>query len=58
MLDVIRFLEKLADRLDDWAEESLRGGWSTHQVRRNREAADECRREAAKVRREQRERVI
>ena len=46
----IRFLEDLANRLDQWAEQSKRGGWSTHQVAANAEAANDCRRQAAKLR--------
>jgi len=48
--DVISFLEGLADTLDEWAERSIRGGWSTHQVEANRAAANECRRMAAQLR--------
>lgn len=44
------YLEALADRLDGWAKESLRGGWSTHQVKANRSAANDCRRMAAHCR--------
>lgn len=43
------FLGALADELDEWAQESLDGGWSTHQVKRNRSAADKARRKAAAV---------
>jgi hypothetical protein len=43
----IAFLERLADELDDWARESRQCGWSTHQVERNQHEANECRREAA-----------
>jgi hypothetical protein len=46
----IQFLSSLADKLDGWAETSLSGGWSTHQVEANRSAADDCRREAARLR--------
>lgn len=48
----IAFLEGLADRLDRWAEESMGYGWSTHQVSANREAANDCRRQAARLRAE------
>jgi hypothetical protein len=48
--DTVLFLEALADRLDRWAAESRAGGWSTHQVEANIRTADECRREAAKLR--------
>lgn len=44
------FLDRLADRLDSWAAESRSGGWSTHQVAANLETANECRREAARLR--------
>ena len=40
-----------ADRLDQWAEESRRGGWSTHQVDPMRAKADQLRREASHLRR-------
>lgn len=46
----IRFLNQLADKLDGWATESRSGGWSTHQVAANRDAADDCRRRAAELR--------
>jgi 3-methyladenine DNA glycosylase AlkC len=50
-VDVIEFLENAANQLDGWAAESQSGGWSTHQVERNRRLADECRRMAAGLRR-------
>lgn len=43
------FLEGMAVRLDNWAEQSKTGGWSTHQVEANRNAADDCRRMAATI---------
>lgn len=43
----IGFLNELADRLDSWASESMKYGWSTHQVKANTKAADDCRRRAA-----------
>lgn len=46
------FLEELASKLDKWADESIAGGWSTHQVEANRKAADDCRRQASMLRRE------
>ena len=49
---VIAFLFDAADELDRWADESVPGGWSTHQVQRNRELADKCRRHAASLRHE------
>lgn len=47
--ETIDFLNELANRLENWANESRTGGWSTHQVDANRKAADDCRREAARV---------
>lgn len=44
---LIEFLTLAADKLDDWAEDSRTGGWSTHQVEGNRALADACRRQAA-----------
>ena len=43
-------LDRFAARCDAWADESERGGWSTHQVKANRAMADECRRRAAGIR--------
>jgi hypothetical protein len=40
-----------ANQLDDWAGESERGGWSTHQVDPMRAKADQLRREATELRR-------
>lgn len=48
--ELIRFLENSASLLDRWAEESLRGGWSTHQVEPNRGLANDMRRMASRVR--------
>ena len=42
--------DALADKLDGWAEASRRGGWSTHQVKANEEAANDCRRRASRLR--------
>ena len=42
--------DALADVLDGWANESRSGGWSTHQVVGNIEAANKCRRMAALAR--------
>ena len=39
----------LANILDNWARESQRGGWSTHQVSANEAQANYCRRDAAKL---------
>lgn len=50
MRETEEFLFALADKLDGWAKESLDGGWSTHQVQANRDAANDCRRQAALVR--------
>lgn len=43
--------ERDANQLDDWAAESKRGGWSTHQVEPMRKKADQLRREAAQLQR-------
>jgi hypothetical protein len=48
--DAAAYLSTLADQLDMWAEESRNGGWSTHQVQANINAADSCRRMAARLR--------
>lgn len=37
-------LLETANQLDDWAEQSRTGGWSTHQVEPMRKKADELRR--------------
>lgn len=50
-LEAITFLDEMADRLDRWADETIAGSWSTHQVSANREASSDCRRVAAKLRR-------
>lgn len=42
--DVKDFLEKLAAQLDEWASSSENWGWSTQQVKPQREKADEIRR--------------
>jgi len=46
----ILFLDQLADTLDRWANQSRSGMWSTHQVRANREEANNVRRQAAMLR--------
>lgn len=48
------FLIMVATTLDRWAYESVRGGWSTHQVKANQvkanqELADDCRRQARSI---------
>ena len=43
------FLLAAANKCDAWSEESIKGGWSTHQVRANRELANDLRRMAAEV---------
>lgn len=48
--DAAGYLSTLADQLDAWAEESKTGGWSTHQVQANINAANSCRRMAARLR--------
>lgn len=45
--DAARTYEETANTLDAWAQQSREGGWSTHQVKANREAADALRRKAA-----------
>lgn len=47
------FLMKMADDLDQWADQSQRGGWSTHQVEANRATAGKMREQAAKLYRAQ-----
>lgn len=50
MQATIGFLESLANRLDGWAQQSRDYGWSTHQVKANEDAANQCRRVAANLR--------
>lgn len=38
-----KLLGRIADQLDKWADDSLSGGWSTHQVRGQRELAIQLR---------------
>ena len=45
--DTYKFLLATADKLDQWAQEIRRGGWSTHQVEANERLANDCRRQAA-----------
>lgn len=47
MRETADFLLKMADDIDGWAEQSRSGGWSTHQVTANREAAAKLRERAA-----------
>ena len=42
--------ERDANQLDQWANQSVSGGWSTHQVEPMRKMADRLRREAANLR--------
>lgn len=49
--NTLEFLREMADKLDQWAIESRSGGWSTHQVQSNIQAANDCRRQAAELRR-------
>lgn len=44
-------MSQAADKCDGWAEQSVGGGWSTHQVKPNRELADTLRRRASMTRR-------
>ena len=48
------FLMKIADDIDGWADQSQSGGWSTHQVKANRETAAKLRERAAVLYRAQR----
>ena len=41
--EVVVLLQEEADRLDRWAVESEKGGWSTHQVQPMRERASAIR---------------
>ena len=50
LTEAAEFLDDLANRLDGWATESRTGGWSTHQVKANLDAANDCRRKAAEIR--------
>lgn len=45
--ELAALLMEEADLLDRWAQQSITGGWSTHQVDPMRERADELRRKAA-----------
>lgn len=47
----VGFLTGLADQLDQWAKESREGGWSTHQVQKNIDTANDCRRRASLIQR-------
>lgn len=38
--EAIKLLEEEAVQLDRWADESLSGGWSTHQVKPMRKRAE------------------
>ncbi|MGY3609895.1 MULTISPECIES: hypothetical protein [unclassified Bradyrhizobium] len=56
--ELVRALEETAkrwdgtaDQLERWANESLSGGWSTHQVEANRAEAEYCRANARNARR-------
>lgn len=52
IVNVINDKERDANQLDQWANESERGGWSTHQVEPMRKLADRLRREASQMRRD------
>lgn len=62
MIDEIQLLNLLeetsdlllssADQCDKWAQESVRGGWSTHQVDANRKMADQLRLESDRLKKE------
>lgn len=56
--ELVKLLERaaiafdgMANIMDAWADESRRGGWSTHQVEANRQQANNARRYAAQIRR-------
>lgn len=46
---LVKAINEAANTCDRWAEESLSGGWSTHQVAANRELANRLRRAAAQA---------
>lgn len=46
---VADLLNRVAAKVDGWADESLSGGWSTHQVKANRTVAAELRLKAAEI---------
>lgn len=48
--EMASYLDQKANLMDDWAEESISGGWSTHQVQAQRDLANEFRRKAAQLR--------
>lgn len=48
----LRFIESVAQTCESWAVESVNGGWSTHQVDRNRELAEAAREFLARTRKE------
>lgn len=50
MENAAKFLEDLGYTLDRWANESKVGGWSTHQVKSNITAAENCRQQASFLR--------
>lgn len=50
LLGAADYLDELANVMDRWAVQSESGGWSTHQVKANRGAANDCRRKAAQLR--------
>lgn len=43
--------DEMADQLQDWANQSRSGGWSTHQVTENLDWEFKCRRRAGEIRR-------
>lgn len=52
IISAINDKDRDANQLDQWANESERGGWSTHQVEPMRKLADRLRREASQMRRD------
>lgn len=53
-MNPIQFLDNLADQLDAMVQESKTGGWSTNLCDRLTALANDCRREAAQLRRSER----
>lgn len=47
--ELYRYLLSTADTLDQWAAQSIAGGWSTHQVSENQRLADDMRRKASQL---------
>lgn len=43
LTSTVALLDETASQLDEWAYESVRGGWSTHQVNKNKNLAHQLR---------------